>query len=402
MNSLLKAAALILVAVSAMAQTLPRPTGPYFEPIPDWHSKAGIEPAHIVIAPGDEILPQIANRGTPQEGGYFTMFQIVNVSEESARFTVSFFDGDGEPLRIPLAVHADDMTGTIATGFSGTLTRGGYGAQMTVPNGASDVVGYAVVKMDPAESIAVNATYVNLNPGLPPFMAGIPLSSVRHKTAFMPYLADRGFTPALALVSLEAQEVTLIARSGTTGVELCRETLEFEANEHKAFVLNEHLICTNWSEGTLEIRGNPLLPASLAGIGFEGHTGGAFVTQPIWTNEEQVTGGEFAPVSRNDFDDRFVGMRLQTNLRTFYLDFVMSRRFEEARRGQTLEGTYTYYNTGANTARLRLSYDDDEVETCEHNLTFTSGITGTSTFECVGAASEEFTWRLMAIPEEME
>ena len=87
----------------------------------------------------------------------------------------------------------------------------------------------------------------------------------------------------------------------------------------------------------------------------------------------------FAPANRDDFDERFLGMRLQTNFRTFYVDFVMSRRFEEARRGQTLEGTYTYYNTGENTARLRMSYDDDDVETCEHQLTFTSGITGTST-----------------------
>ena len=74
------------------------------------------------------------------------------------------------------------------------------------------------------------------------------------------------------------------------------------------------------------------------------------MTQPIWTNEEQVTGGVFAPANRDDFDERFLGMRLQTNFRTFYVDFVMPRRFEEARRGQTLEGTYTYYNTGENTA----------------------------------------------------
>ena len=172
--------------------------------------------------------------------------------------------------------------------------------------------------------------------------------------------------------------------------------------------MREHLICTDLgSEGTVEIRGNPLLPASIAGIGFIGHEGGAFVTQPIWTNEEQVTGGVFAPANRDDFDERFVGMRLQTNFRTFYMDFVMSRRFEETRRGETLEGTYTYYNTGENTARLRLSYDDDDVDACEHHLTFLSGITGTSTYECVvrredgstSGISEEFTWRLMAIPE---
>ena len=35
-----------------------------------------------------------------------------------------------------------------------------------------------------------------------------------------------------------------------------------------------------------------------------------------------------------------------------------------------------------------MSYDDDDLETCEHQLTFTSGITGTSTVQCVGAPRE--------------
>ena len=398
MNSA-RALVLFLFAASSMAQTPPRPTGPYLEPIPDWQAKAGIE-SQVVIAPGDDILPQIATSGTPDRRG------ILHDVPGRQRLDGTG-DVPGELLQLGRGPHedapgdqsAEDMTGMPAIGFQGILSPGGYGAQVTVQDGSS-AVGYAVVTMDPPESVAVNATFVNLVPGKPPFMAGIPLSSALHKTAFMPFLADRGFTPSLALVSLEAQEVTLTARAGTAGAELCSKTLEFDANEHKAFLLREHLFCADGTEGTVEIRGNPLLPASIAGIGFIGHEGGAFVTQPIWTNEEQVTGGVFAPANRDDFDERFLGMRLQTNFRTFYVDFVMSRRFEEARRGQTLEGTYTYYNTGENTARLRMSYDDDDVETCEHQLTFTSGITGTSTVQCMGGGpTEEYTWRLMAIPE---
>ena len=139
---------------------------------------------------------------------------------------------------------------------------------MTIPNGSPAAIGYAVVKMDPDESVAVNATFVQLVPGRPPFMAGIPLSSVLHKTAFMPYLAEGGFTPSLALVSLQAQDVTLIARSGSDRAELCRATLDFDADKHKPFLLRDVLACTSMSEGTLEIRGDPLLPGSLAGIGF--------------------------------------------------------------------------------------------------------------------------------------
>ena len=275
---------LFLLALSSMAQAMPRPAGPYFEPIPDWQYKATLSPPGIVIAPGDEILPQIANSGTPESGGFFMIFQAVNVAATMATFEVNFYDGNGKPMDMPLAANADDMTGTASNGFQGTLSPGGYGAQVTIPNGSDAAIGYAVVRMNPAESVAVNATFVNLVPGRPPFMAGIPLSSRLHKTAFMPYLAGGGFTPSLALVSMEAQDVTLIARSGFDGTELCRATLSFGAGNHQPFLLRDHLPCTDMTEGTLEIRGDPSKPASIAGIGFEGHVGGAFVTQPIWTN----------------------------------------------------------------------------------------------------------------------
>ena len=278
---------LFLWALSSMAQTLPRPAGPYFEPLPDWQYKAGIAPRGIVIAPGDTIIPQIANSGTPQEGGFFMIFQASNVSTTMAEFEVDFFDSNGESMNMPLPTSPDDLTGIPASGFQGTLSPGGYGAQVTIPNDSPTAIGYAVVTMNPAASIAVNATFVQLVPGRPPFMAGIPLSSALHKTAFMPYLSGAGFTPSLALVSLQSQDVTLIARTGFGGTELCRAILTFGAGHHKAFLLKDELLCTSTSEGTLEIRGDPLLPGSIAGIGFEAHNEGAFVTQPIWTNRAQ-------------------------------------------------------------------------------------------------------------------
>ena len=99
MNSLTKAAALILLAACAMAQTLPRPTGPYMEPIPAWQAKAGIE-SQVVIAPGDDILPQIANSGTPDSVGFYTMFQAVNVGTATG-------DVPGELLRLGRGPHGD-------------------------------------------------------------------------------------------------------------------------------------------------------------------------------------------------------------------------------------------------------------------------------------------------------
>ena len=76
----------------------------------------------------------------------------------------------------------------------------------------------------------------------------------------------------------------------------------------------------------------------------------------------------------------------------------MPWRFTETRGGRTWEGRYSFSNTGENSARLRFTYDD-AVDHCTHNLTFTSGITGTASFECGPDAAQEYEWRLVEIPE---
>ena len=386
---------LFLFALSCTAQTLLRPEAPYLKPLPNGQLKAGLSPHHIVIAYGDEIIPQIANSGTPQEGGFYMIFQASNVSKEMATFEVNFFDANGESMNLPLAEGPDDMIGTPASGFQGILSAGGYGAQVTVPNGSAEAIGYAVVRMDPEESVAVNATFVNLVPGKPPFMAGVPLSSVFHKTAFMPYLAGGGFTPSLALVSLQPQQVTLIARSGFEGDELCRATMSFGERHHRPFLLRDVLPCTDKTTGTLEIRGDPELPASIAGIGFEGHEGGAFVTQPIWTNLARNTEGRLAPEDEATFNDRFVGKRALSNFPSIYWDFVSPGRFEEIRGENTWPGSYSYRNTDANTGTLTFNFDDGD--SCTAQLTFHTVVRGAALFTC-DDSSREYEWSLVEIP----
>ena len=387
---------LCLLTLNLMAQTVPRPAGPYFEPLLDWQYRAGISKRDIVIAPGDSIIPQIANSGTPQNGGFYMIFQASNVSTTMATFQVDFFDPNGESMNMPLPTSPNDLTGAPARGFQGTLSPGGYGAQVTIPNGSPTAIGYAVVTMNPAKSVAVNATFLQLVPGRPLFMAGIPLSSVLHKTAFMPYLSGTGFTPSLALVSLQSQDVTLIARTGSAGAELCRATMNFGAGHHRSFLLRDVLSCTSTSEGTLEIRGDPLLPGSITGIGFEAHDEGAFVTQPIWTSLARVTGEMFAPADEAAFNDLFVGKRVVTNYPTVYADFVSPGRFRETEGADTYTGSYTYRNTGSNTGTLTFNYDDGD--RCTASLTFDSTTSGTATSMCDDGSSGNYDWRLVEIP----
>ena len=115
MNSA-RAITLFLWVLNCMAQTLPQPAGPYFEPLPDWQYKAGIVQRGIVIAPGDAIIPQIGNSGTPQDGGFYMIFQASNVSTTMATFQVEFFDSKGQSMNMPLPTSPDDLSGTPARG----------------------------------------------------------------------------------------------------------------------------------------------------------------------------------------------------------------------------------------------------------------------------------------------
>ena len=384
-----KVVMLSLLALRSMAQTPPQPADLFFEPLPEGESE--------MPQRGDEIIPQIANSGTPQDGGYFMIFQVSNRSMARATFHVEFFDSNGQSMNMPVATSPDDLTGTPARGFRGALAVGGYGSLATVPNGSPAAVGYAVATMDPAESVAINATFVNLVPGRPPFMAGVPLSSGRHKTASMLSLSGDGFTPSLALVSRQPQDVTLIARAGLDGAELCRATMNFGAGHHRAFLLRDVLPCT--AEGTLEIRGDPELPGALAGIGFAAHEEGAFVTQPIWANLQQDTSEMLAPADEAAFNDLVVGKRVATSFSTAYVDFVSPGRFSENLFGVIRTGSYSSYrNTGLNTGTLTFDYDGGN--RCTVNITFDSTTSGMAASTCDNGSSIEYNWRLVEIPPE--
>lgn len=232
---------------------------------------------------GDSYIPQVANSGT-QEAGFYTLFQFVNVTEGLATVRVEFFGPAGQPMNIPIT-QPDGSTAN-QTVFGIVLDRGGSAVRTTVPNGTTAAIGYAKVSMDPWGSVAVNATFVQIVPGRPLFMAGIPITNDHRLPAFMPYMSSPdGFTPSLALVGdlNESDEVTLIARTGTQGTELCRTTMALEDGHHRAFLLRDVLPCTRTTKGVVEVRASGSY-GWLAGIGFLAHDSGAFVTQPIWVD----------------------------------------------------------------------------------------------------------------------
>ena len=83
---------------------------------------------------GDKIIPRTANHRSPQDGGFFMIFQAVNVSAATATFPVEFFDNNGEAMKLPAAAVSDDLIGTTDHGqdhllCDTSITRPGHSGE---------------------------------------------------------------------------------------------------------------------------------------------------------------------------------------------------------------------------------------------------------------------------------
>ena len=104
----------------------------------------------------------------------------------------------------------------------------------------------------------------------------------------------------------------------------------------------------------------------------------------------------FAPENQNAFDALVVGKRVLSEHPSYYTDFVSPGRFVDFEGNESYAGRYTYQNTGPNSGRLELFYDDGDY--CTSILTFESATTGTGTYACTGEPTATTSWRLVDTP----
>ena len=255
---------LLIIAGSLSAQV--------FAPGQEANALTGPNTAKTFLLPGDETLPQIANGELGGGQLFFTIFQAVNISGVPASFEMSFFDGRGDPMDIPIN---QDGT-TISTNMiADAIAPGGVRYGRTVPAGAPVQIGYAVVKSVPEGAIAVTARFSNQVPGERVFQASIPVETRLHSSFFMPFIVA-----SVAVVSMVEQTVGFSILS-SSGVEICTTTEDFTAGQHKALLVATLLTCAADSNAVLMVQGEAV---GLSGVGFTAADEGlgAFVTAPVY------------------------------------------------------------------------------------------------------------------------
>ena len=235
--------------------------------------EAGAKEAFVL--PGDVIVPQIATGGDGTFGIFMT-FQLVNFTNNAASVQISFFDSSGNPMVIDF--EQDGQAGS-ASFMSAALGAKGSSLARTFPSGATQI-GYARVLSQPANSVAVSATFNQAVPDRPLFQSFIPLTSGLHESFMVPVLNAGPFTGSVAVVSQVAQTVTLTVRD-FSGVSLCSTTRAFAVGEHIAQIVTNipGLECAAGRDSMLEIQGPS---GSVAGIGITAEDSGAFSTQPVY------------------------------------------------------------------------------------------------------------------------
>ena len=112
------------------------------------------------------------------------------------------------------------------------------------------------------------------------------------------------------------------------------------------------------------------------------------------TNLSTAPALDFAPSSKDVFDDRFAHRRIVGDVSTDHLDFLSGGRFRETWGASTREGTYAYIRTGRNRATVVFNYDDGD--RCTYELSFQSRTAG-NMISC-DEGDDESSWHLIETP----
>ena len=221
-----------------------------------------------------EIIPQIANGGSLSTS-FSTEFQIFSLENTAQPFILNFFDGQGNPMALPLIDGVGNSLGTLSA-LQGIVQAKGVLTARTVPSGPL-LSGYAKLVTAGFRAIAVNTIFTQFVPGRPNFQAAIPIRSRFEDNLRVPFINTRGLTATLAWVNanLSGQVVTMIARDGS-GSELCRDAKMLAGGQHDAFVVRERLPCTAGRDGLLDIATDFV---GITAIAFLFNDSGAFTTQ---------------------------------------------------------------------------------------------------------------------------
>ena len=192
-------------------------------------------------AAGTGVLPQAVSGG-----GWQTTFVLVNTGTNPSQAQLSFFDGSGNPLSLPLtfpqpgaSTMASSITETLAGRTSMTITAPDTGtplagwAQLTT---AGDVGAIAILRYNPSGQ-----------------EAGVPLETRNANSYFLVFDNTGGVATGVAIanVSTSPANVSAVLRDDSGNV-TATALISLPARGHTSFMLADRYAFTGGKRGTVE------------------------------------------------------------------------------------------------------------------------------------------------------
>ncbi len=222
------------------------------------------------VTAGAGSMAQVASGG-----GWQTTFTLVNTGTSPAQVQLSFLDGNGNALSLPLnfaqtgtATSASSINQSIAAGASLVIvTQGGnagaalVGSAQLTSNGS--VGGYAIFRYNPTGQEAV-----------------VPLETRNAGAYMLAFDNTNGLATGLALANLsnEAANVPVTIRDDT-GATLGTAMINLAALGHTSFVLTSSYAYTADKRGTVEF--DTPAGAQISALGLRATPAGAVTTIPV-------------------------------------------------------------------------------------------------------------------------
>jgi hypothetical protein len=228
-------------------------------------------PVLVNAATGSGSMAQVASGG-----GWQTTFTLVNTGTTSAQAQMSFFDGAGNALSLPLTyvqsgtnTSASTITQTIAAGSTLVVLTQGNSTGATVVGSAQltttgNISGFAIFRYDPTGQEAV-----------------IPLETRDANAYILAFDNTNGLATGLALANVSNQAVSVpVVLRDDTGASLGTAAINLPALGHTSFILADSYPSVAGKRGTVEF--DTPTGAQISALGLRGTPSGAVTTIPVF------------------------------------------------------------------------------------------------------------------------
>ncbi|MBZ5636279.1 MAG: hypothetical protein LAO55_24395 [Acidobacteriia bacterium] len=235
--------------------------------------------------PALTTLPVLANVGTSGgsithvalNGGWTSVFYLVNTGSASAQFTLSFFDENGVALPVPLVL-PQSVTNITTAALTQTLAAG---AMLVVETQAQD-----------AQALVIGSAQLTATGNISGFEifrwttfgqeASVPLET-RTPNSFVLVFDDKnGLTTGVALANQIAAAANVTVRIyDDAGTPLQTTSINLASGGHTSFMLPDNYAVTANKRGMVEFVVPP--GAKISAVGLRAKNDGTLTTIPVLT-----------------------------------------------------------------------------------------------------------------------